>query len=199
MGRLQSRAGLACVSVLLAFGSQSAVAQSADAQQVAQGDLEQRRAIAAEIVDLGIPVDQREELFFSTIDQMTGQMRDAALQNVDASDTGAVAILDAWIAEWTADGKTVLRSHIPNIMDGWKMAYADMYSVKELSDIRDFVATPTGAKFFIRQQELLSNPHFAKANQDYMNEVMAELPAAQRTLMSRLAEYFGKKANSKQH
>lgn len=197
MGRFQASAGLACAVLLSAIGSQPVQAQTAEAEQVTTDDLELRRAIAGEIVDLGIPNSKREALFYSTVDQMTKQMREAAMKNVDASDKGAVAVLDNWFDDWIAQGKVILQAHIPHIMDGWKNAYADIYSVEELTGIRDFVTTPTGAKFFLRQQDILSNPHFAKANQDYMNEIMGKLPAAQRKLMTDLVEYFEKKADSK--
>ena len=188
--------GLAALTLLVAIGSQPAMAQSEGAYEDAQGDLEKRRSIAAEIIDLGVPMDQREQLFFRTSDQMTSQMREAALKNLDANDTRAIEIIDDWLDDWVAQGKVVLKSHIPQIMTGWKNAYADIYSVDELTDIRDFVATPSGARFFQRQQEIMANPHFASANQAYMNEVMANLPEAQKKLRADLTAYYSEKAQS---
>ena len=48
-------------------------------------------------------------MFFATVDQMTMQMRESVLANIEEQDPGAIAILDEWLAEYIADGKTILR------------------------------------------------------------------------------------------
>lgn len=194
MGRFLAGAGIACAAYVM-VGATPVLAQvSGNAEtQVSSA----RQALASEIVDLGVPASEREDIFFKTMDQMTVQMREAALQNVDTNDKEVIAILDRWIADWVVQSKATLRGHIPAIMDGWKAAYAEMYTEQELTDIRAFVATPSGAKFFARMQDVMLNPQFAKANQAYMNEIMAKLPGAQAQLMQQLQAHFEKKAKSR--
>ena len=61
-------------------------------------------AIARQIIDLGFPEERREAMFFATVDQMTMQMRESVLANIEEQDPGAIAILDEWLAEYIADG-----------------------------------------------------------------------------------------------
>ena len=82
-------------------------------------------AIARQIIDLGFPEERREAMFFATVDQMTMQMRESVLANIEEQDPGAIAILDEWLAEYIADGKTILRSHIPNLMNAWALITTD--------------------------------------------------------------------------
>jgi len=150
-------------------------------------------AIARQIIDLGFPEERREAMFFATVDQMTMQMRESVLANIEEQDPGAIAILDEWLAEYIADGKTILRSHIPNLMNAWALSYAAIFTKEELEDILAFVSTPSGQKFFERSAAVMAEPNFAAANQAYMNEVNANLPEAQADLTERLMQYFRNK------
>ena len=132
-------------------------------------------------------------MFFATVDQMTMQMRESVLANIEEQDPGAIAILDEWLAEYIADGKTILRSHIPNLMNAWALSYAAIFTKEELEDILAFVSTPSGQKFFERSAAVMAEPNFAAANQAYMNEVNANLPEAQADLTERLMQYFRNK------
>lgn len=167
--------------------------EAVEAEASADESAEVRLALAHEIIDIGMPAEMREQMFFATVDQMTSQMRSAAMKNMDASDPGLVAILDRWLDDWIANGKDILRGHIPSLMNGWAAAYADIFTEAELRDLLDFVQTPTGAKFFRRMPDIMSNPHFAKANQDYIDEIMADLSLAQIELSSELIEYLAEK------
>jgi hypothetical protein len=179
-------------SLALALIAMPAAIAPVAAQAAQQGaePAANRLALAREVIDLGVPKATREAMFGKVMDQMMGQMREAALQNVKVQDPKAVAILDAWLAKWAADSKLQLRAHIPALMDGWAAAYADIYTEQELTDIRAFVATPSGATFMQKQQDVIGNPKFAAANQAYMSEVMSRLPAAQAELMATLKAHF---------
>lgn len=153
-------------------------------------------ALASQIVDLGYPEDNREELFFAAMDQTVSQMRLAVAPSLPSDDAGAIAILDEWIVEYTGESKEVLRKHIPAIMNGMTQAYAKIFTVEELTDILAFVETPSGKKFFELSPAVLGEPSFANANQKYMDETMSMLRPAQEVLMSRLQQYLADKAES---
>lgn len=164
-------------------------AQEAPAEEQSTSAIDkQKLELATQIVDLAFPEETREEVFFATVDQMTAQMREATLQAHGLEDDLLLPILDDWIAEYLVGSKVILRSHIPSLIDGMAKAYANMFSAKELADILAFVSTPSGQKFFELSSALIAEPNFANANQNYMNDVQAQLPAAIEDLQSRLFE-----------
>lgn len=184
----------ACAAALAAVCAPSAVvAQGAQAPSQAEPAAEEI-ALARQIVELGYPPEQREELFFGAMDQMTAQMRKGSLATMEAKDPGAIAILDRWLANYLADGKVVLRRHLPVIMNGITQSYASLFTEQELRDILAFVSTPSGKSFFVQSSNILSQPAFAEANQAYMTDVLAGLPAARAALMKELAEYYAAKS-----
>ena len=173
----------------------TALAQNNDEAVAAELD-PAKVALAREIVDLGFPEETREAVFFAAVDQAVIQMREASLKayGLEEEDPAALAILDSWIADYIADSKIVLRSHIPSLIDGMTLSYAAMFTTTELRDIRDFVSTPCGQRFFELSSAVMAEPNFAAANQAYMNEVQGQLPAAMTDLIGRLQQYFGEKA-----
>lgn len=194
MGREIGTARLA-LALLGAVAPSPALAQPAPAP-VAEGSAQARLALAREIVDLGMPPATREEVFFRVVDQMSSQARDAMMRSFQIDDPDAVAILDRWLDRYNKESLPVLRRHIPALMEGWAAAYADIYSERELTDIRAFIATPSGAAFFRKSQDVLGNPKFAAVNQAYMNEVLGGLPQAQEELVAELKAHFEKQSAS---
>jgi Uncharacterized protein conserved in bacteria (DUF2059) len=174
-----------------------ALAQEGDEGVVAAVD-PVKLELAREVVNLGFPEETREAVFFAAVDQTVLQMREASLKayGLEGEDPGALAVLDGWIDEYITDSKAVLQSHIPSIMEGMTLSYAAMFTTTELRDIRDFVATPSGQRFFELSSAVMAQPNFAAANQAYMNEVQSQLPAAVQDLRGRLQEYFSEKAAS---
>ncbi len=148
------------------------------------------RALAARIVDLGYPAETREALFFATMDQTVNQMRTAIAPSLPSDDPGAIAILDAWILDYTDRSKEVLRKHIPSIMDGMIEAYAELFSQAELGDILAFVETRSGQRYFELSPAILGAKSFADANQLYLDESLALLGPAQADLRARLEEHL---------
>ncbi|MDY7099144.1 MAG: DUF2059 domain-containing protein [Pseudomonadota bacterium] len=147
-------------------------------------------ALATQIVDAGYPEESREELFFATMDQTVTQMRQAIAPSLPDDDAGAIKILDDWIAEYTSESKTVLRKHIPAIMDGMVEAYATIFTAQELKDILAFVRTPSGQKYFELSPAISGSKSFADANQRYLDESVALIRPAQEQLKSRLDAYY---------
>lgn len=182
------------VAAALLLASLPALASAQDATlPVAEEPSPLNRQLARQIIDLGFPSDSREELFFASMDQMLLQTREATLKAYDLTDDRAVAILDIWITEYVADSKAVLRSHIPSLMEGMVASYAVMFTSDELADILAFVSTPSGRRFFELSSAIMAEPNFAAANQAYMNEMQAQMPAAMNDLVARLQRYMAEK------
>jgi hypothetical protein len=150
-------------------------------------------ALAREIVANGFPEDMREEMFFASVDQMTTQMREATLKSMPVEDAGALEVLDGWLADYIAQSKEVLRGYIPRMMEGLTLSYATMFTERELADIAAFASTPSGQRFMVLSSAVMAEPNFASANQAYIDEIQAGLPAAMQDLQGRLVDYMSQK------
>jgi len=166
-------------------------AQAPKAKPIAAADIAPASLLLAkEIVAIGYPEEDRERLFFSTMDQTVGQMRGAIAPSLPSDDPGAIAILDDWIAEYTAASKGVLRKHIPDIMAGMEEAYATIFTQDELRDILAFVRTPSGQRYFELSPAITGSKSFAEANQRYLDESVSLLGPARSDLKERLDQYM---------
>jgi hypothetical protein len=184
------RPALIALAFLLAPALASA--QERPAPPAATGVDPAAHALATRIVDLGYPPEQREALFFATMDQTVTQMRSAIAPSLPSDDPAAIAILDQWILDYTAQSKGVLRKHIPDIMDGMITAYAELFTRGELADILAFVETPSGKRYFELSPAILGAKSFADANQAYLDESLALLGPAQQDLRARLEAHLAR-------
>ncbi len=146
--------------------------------------------LARQIVAVGYPEEDREALFFGTMDQTVDQMRAALAPTLPADDPGAVAILDEWIDEYTQTSKDVLRKHIPDIMAGMEEAYATIFTEEELRDILAFVRTSSGQRYFELSPAIMGSKSFAEANQRYLDESLSLMGPARRELRERLEDHM---------
>jgi hypothetical protein len=181
--------GLALAAALAAISPSGAAAQDRPA---ATSTPDARSVeIAREIIAIGMPEEDREIVFAATMDQMLGQMREAQRQSgVMSEDPQIEAIIDANLAQFRGEAMGVLRTHLPAMMEGWALAYANTFSHEDLLAIREFVRTPTGQRFFQLSPAIAAEPNFAAANQLYMNDVMAMLPALQARLTKDIVDYL---------
>ena len=146
--------------------------------------------LAREIIALGMPESRREAIFFATMDQMMAQMIEAQNKATPIDDPQVKAIIDRHIEEFKGEAQAILSARIPDMMDAWALAYANMFSQQELRDIRDFVATPSGQAFFELSPAIAAEPNFASANQRYMDEVISLVPGMQARLRDELVDYL---------
>ena len=182
-------AAFACAGFLSVSLPALAVAQETSTRAPASIDA-QSLSYAREILALGMPEETREQVFLATMDQMMAQVRAAMEQTTPIDDPQVVAIVDKHLALFRNDAAVILRDHLPNIMEGWARSYSVMFTRDELRDIRDFVATPSGQKFFELSPAILAESNFAEANQLYMNDVTARIPDMQDKLKADLLKYF---------
>lgn len=150
-------------------------------------------SMARQIVERSFPPETREQMLHATMDQMLAQMNIAMESSNPDMDEGARAIVQRWQNDYVSKGKVILNAHLPAMMDALAISYARIFTHEELSDILAFVSTPSGQRFMEMSQAVVAAPEFAQANQDYMNEVLAGLPAAQAKLMDELMEYYQSK------
>ncbi|WP_199503566.1 DUF2059 domain-containing protein [Qipengyuania sp. YIM B01966] len=162
----------------------------------AESDRAARLALAREIIAIGFPEADREQLFFGAINEMTRQVRQAALARIEKPDPGALSIIDKWIAAQILRQRTILVRHIPALMDGMARGYAELFTAEELRGVHAFVQTPAGLTFFLKSSQITAQPAFAEANQAYMREILVGTPDAQAELIEQLSAYAeGRGAN----
>ena len=182
------------LSVALAFASAAvaAISGGAQAEEVAAPTVAlapAKLAIAHEIVTIAYPVETREAVFNGAMDAMLAQTRDSIFDSLK-NDPGAEHIVVSKVDSFVAKGKSILKGHIPAMMDGLAMAYAREFSEAELKELRTFAQSPTGSHFLQRSSVVLSDPDFAAANQAYMRELQPAIEKMQKELVAELTAYF---------
>ncbi len=151
------------------------------------GNLDTRVEISRQIIDTAYPEAERFEMFSKVGDQMEAQMRQSVEGLIE--DDGARQIIRRYQALVREKQNKLLEEHVPLLMDAWVKAYADMFSETELRDILSFVETDSGRTFMMRSTDVLSNAHFAAANQAYMDDAMALAMEDMPKMVEEIVEY----------
>lgn len=149
----------------------------------------ERLALARDIIATGFPTDQREALFFGAVDTLISQMRKVTMAQI-RNDAGAAAIIDRKLDTFIAEGKIVLCAHIPALMDGMAHGYARTFTRAELLDLKAFVNTPTGQRFFLRSPQIMRDPDFAAQNEAYLRDLQPQIGRMQAELAREMLEYM---------
>jgi hypothetical protein len=131
-----------------------------------------RLALARDVINLSMPEDQFDQMFR----QMMGSFTQVMQQSRDPgefSDPNVKAIMDRRMKEIPDQLLPVVNRHMPQIFGAMACAYAKEFSVPELTELRNFVATPTGRRFMIFGPKVMSDPGVMQEFQTYMVEVQA--------------------------
>ncbi|XUU60300.1 DUF2059 domain-containing protein [Erythrobacter sp. HA6-11] len=182
---MQVRFAFLAAAAALSFTSPT-LAQEVGAQSTAE-ESQIRLKLAQDIVEISYPPETREPMFAAVSRQMEAQM----LQSLKSSmriDDDALAIIERWQADVSAETDAALMRHIPNIMEGWAQSYAAIFSEDELRDILAFVSTDTGKTYMLKSVDVVTHEHFAKANQQFMDETMEIVTGRLPQLMDELVE-----------
>ena len=146
-----------------------------------------RLELSRQIIDIAYPASERQAMFEAVGQQMEQQMLSSVRPHV--TDPGMMAIVEKFQREVSQEQKPILERNVPLLMDAWAKAYAEVFSESELRDILAFVQTETGATFMMRSTEVMSNQHFAAANEAYTSEAMAVVMGKMPQLVEELASY----------
>ena len=176
-------------------------AQEVDAKDYSEANKDATKlrnlAIAQEIIRVGYPEDIREELFFGPMDQAMAQIVQASPSLRNLEDEGLAEILGDWMLENSDEMKITLRGHIPRMMDAMGQAYANLFTEQELADILQFASTSSGKKFLQTQSSVMSDPYFAAANQQFLDEPMAQIRVSRQTLKEQITRYLERKEENR--
>ncbi|GAA0739111.1 DUF2059 domain-containing protein [Sphingomonas japonica] len=124
----------------------------------------QRLEKAREVVELSLPVDQREALFSSVVTAFIGNMvagiADAEPEFREVLDTEPEVreAFNAFLERQRDLALDDIRATTPEYIQAFSSAYARAFSLKELTDIAAFLRTPSGARFAVASAGLLADP-----------------------------------------
>ena len=188
------------LGIMLAAASAPAIAQPAPGapvtvRVVSATDVNPAAlAIAHQILDIGIPVEKRSQMFSSLLDSLNAQVIKSTENLGLTKDKDFQALLTRTQQRMWDQMKPVMSAALPDIFESMARAYAREFSIDDLSALLAFVKTPAGQHFFERAPLILKDPDVQAANQRAMTQFMGKLPEIMRQNKQDIEEYVAKKA-----
>ena len=184
------RAAAALVTPLLVAAASPAIAADNAPAPAAMAPDSEVMSLSREIIATIVPADKRHEVFGGVMRAMVSQMKPSMTAKI--TDLGLKAIIDRRLDEMPDTFMPVLDKHIPDLLEGMALAYSHEFPLDELRQIAAFAKTPAGAHYLFRSSAILSDPAFAAANQRYMADITAQLPAYQDEIRKEVLDYLKK-------
>jgi hypothetical protein len=150
-------------------------------------------ALAHEILDIGMPPETRPTMFAGIMESIRTQMRDSMAKMAGTGDAETDAIIGRGIDRMYSAMTAKMNSRLPEIYDAMARAYARQFSMDDLAQIRVFVSTPAGQRFFSRSANIVGDPDFIEVNKRSMAEIMAMAPELQKQMMDELMAHLAKR------
>ncbi len=170
---------LAAIGLLLAAGiaPPSAAQDAAPAPSPAVAEpAPAHLAIAREIVDLSMPPANRRAMMEQMSDTMFAQMRDGLLRSTEAqSDPATQRVFDRYLERYRILSNEFSNDSMPGMVEAVARAYARQFSLDDLRQIRAFISSPAGMRYFRQAPQLLSDPDVAEANRAYLARLFTAL------------------------
>ena len=165
----------------IAAGLAIALPQTVAAQQtVSAGPVtasEEQVEVARQLLETGFPEETRAPSMLAVAELMFEQI--VAASPVPMRDPRITPVIERFqqrIMETTA---RTLDIHMADLMEGLAIAYAETFTAAELEALAAFAATDAGRGVLTRITQANTHPAFAAANQEYVSDYMAQLPALQ--------------------
>ncbi|MFT3968456.1 MAG: DUF2059 domain-containing protein [Sphingobium sp.] len=176
--------------MLLAASGMSAAWAEDVPEIVAPAPLDpERLQLGREIVDLGFPEEERQAMFFGSVDSMIEQLSKVQLAQF-ADEPAVKTMVEEGVEGMVADIKPIIARNIPMFMESYAKAYAREFTRDELIELRAFVTTPTGRHFMSRSTQILNDPDFKASYEAYLRELNPVLQAGQKALIEKLLIHF---------
>lgn len=124
-------------------------------------------ALARDIVAVVLPPDQRDKMMSAVLNAMTNNILAGTLQGLGiddkiASEPAVRLIFQAFVERQKKLGMDDIHAALPGLVEAYARAYARMFSIDDLREIRTFVQTPAGTRFMQRAAGMLSDPDVAE-------------------------------------
>jgi len=187
------RRALMAVLLCAAAPAHAQVAASPPAGQSAAID-PARLAAGRELIAVVMPAEQRDKMIDGMLTAMLGNLVMGALKGNGGEaaleqSPSARRVFTDFITHARELALSDVRAAMPELVEAYARAYARMFSVDEMNQIRSFYQTPAGMKFAVRGATLLRDPDVAAWQQAVaakegarekgeMQKFMADLQAA---------------------
>ena len=156
--------------------SQPVAAQQTDiagSTSVSQGQVE----LARQLLETGFPEETRAPSMLAVAELMFEQI--VAASPVPMRDPRITPVIERFQQRIMDTTARTLDIHMADLMNGLAIAYAETFTAAELEALAAFAATDAGRGVLTRITQANAHPAFAAANQQYVNDYMAQLPALQ--------------------
>ena len=144
-------------------------------------------ALARDIVAVVLPPDQRDRMMGAMLNAMTNNIMSGTLQGLGiddkiASEPALRSIFSAFVERQKKLAIDDIHDALPGLVEAYAHAYARMFSIEDLREIKVFVQTPAGTRFMQRAPGMLSDPDVA----DWQRKLAAQGAARQQGELRRL-------------
>ena len=150
-------------------------------------------AIAHQILAIGMPPENRSQMFGSIMDSVNDQTR----KNVEglglSKDKDFQAVMNRSTQRMWDEMKPIMNAALPDIFESMARAYAREFSTDDLNALLAFVKTPAGQHFFERAPMILKDPDVQAANQRMTAQLLGKLPQIMQENMRDIEDYVAKK------
>jgi hypothetical protein len=157
--------------IVLAAAFQLAFHGSVAAQDDQYVPPEDELAYASMIMEVMFPGDKREQMILDMASAMSRQVASGLMTGPIFEEPGIRAIMDEFLAEMPETLRPIFSKHLPAMFHATAVAYTREFTVQELQDISAFAQTPSGSRYFLNLQKLLSDPSVAAANQEMFRDL----------------------------
>ena len=159
-----------------------------------------RLAAGRELVALVLPPEQREQVMEAALNAMMRNMiagleQGSGLGKMLADDPNKREVFDRFIQRQKALALADIKEAMPSLVEAYARAYARLFTVDEIDQIRAFAATPAGGKFLRRSSEILSDPDVGA----WQRRVTAKGAARQMEELERLRKEMGAEPESRKN
>lgn len=144
--------------------------------------------IAREIIAITFPEPQREQMVRGMMETMMQQVRQASPPV--SQDQGVKVIVDRFSNRMIERIMPLFNRHLPALLDAMAVAYANRFSIEELTVVRDFAQTPAGSRFLSESMDIMGDPAIAAVNQELYRDAAELQQRMTSELIDELARYY---------
>ena len=143
--------------------------------------------LARDIVAIVLPPDQRDKMMGAMLSAMMNNIVSGTLQGLGvddkiASEPAVQSIFQAFVERQKKLALEDIHDALPGLVEAYAHAYARMFTIEDLREIKAFVQTPAGTRYMQRAAGLLSDPDVA----DWQRKLAAQGAARQQGEIQRL-------------
>jgi hypothetical protein len=149
-------------------------------------------AAATAVVDLIMPAASRDQMMdqmmAAMMQGMVGAMTQSPqLQAAFEKEPRARAIFEKSLARQQAETLADVKAQMPGMLTAMSRAYARMFSLAELDDMKRFFASPTGMTYVRKAPGIMSDPDVVAWSRTMIDRAVAKAPAQAKALADEIA------------